>query len=215
MKLKKCYQRLELSPDATATEIRQAYKRLVKNWHPDKFEANTSMKAYAEERLKIINAAYDFLCKNQSFTKTSETIKKQNRFKSTFQTSIYPYGIFRKTSLFRRQLSVSLKNILIFLKKVYQPSDSNFTSSNQTGKAASQKVQKSSKQYPDDLKESTSKLGNSNKKRQNGFKTIYTLRKRYGPRPKKRTGPISEVASLDKNQAICSVRRITPIRSIN
>jgi hypothetical protein len=166
------------------------------------------MQAYAEERLKIINAAYDFLCKNKAFTKTPETIKRQKQPKSTFRTFAYLYSIFRKTSLFKRQLSFFIKCICIFLKEIIQFSDSHAISSNQTENIAG-------KQYPNDLKKSTSKLDNGCKKRPNRFIPIHTLRKSYGPRFKKGIGSISKVASLDKDQAVCSVPKVTPIRPIN
>jgi hypothetical protein len=215
MKLRECYHRLELSPDATITETRSAYKKLVKHWHPDRFEADSPMQAYAEERLKIINAAYDFLCKNQAFTKTSETIKRQKQPKSTFRAFANLYGIFWKTSFFKRQLSLFIKRIRIFLKEIIQSSNSHITFSNQTENIVGRKVQKSFKQYPNDLKKSTSRLHNVSKKIPNRFIPIHALRKSYGPRLKKGIGPISKVASLDKDQSVCSVPKVSPIRPIN
>lgn len=53
------YDILGVKPDASFEEIRQAYKELVKKYHPDKFVGNA--KELAEERIKKINEAYEVL----------------------------------------------------------------------------------------------------------------------------------------------------------
>ena len=50
------YQILGISPDAKNDEIKKAYRRLVKQYHPDK---NSS--AEASSRVQLINAAYEIL----------------------------------------------------------------------------------------------------------------------------------------------------------
>ncbi len=52
------YDVLGLTPSATDTEIKQAYRRLVMMWHPDTQENNS---AIAEQNFKIINEAYSKL----------------------------------------------------------------------------------------------------------------------------------------------------------
>lgn len=52
---------LGLNTAATPDEIRQAYRDLVKIWHPDRFGADARLRAKAEEHLKSINAAYHAL----------------------------------------------------------------------------------------------------------------------------------------------------------
>lgn len=49
---------LGLEPGASADEIKQAYRDMVKVWHPDRFGSDTRLRAKAEERLKEINEAY-------------------------------------------------------------------------------------------------------------------------------------------------------------
>lgn len=50
---------LGVAPDATFKEIRAAYLRLVKLYHPDK--SDQFMGAFNEEMLKLINSAYERL----------------------------------------------------------------------------------------------------------------------------------------------------------
>jgi molecular chaperone DnaJ len=50
------YQTLGLTPDATQEEIKQAYRRLAKQYHPDRSEDNNS-----HEKIIAINAAYEVL----------------------------------------------------------------------------------------------------------------------------------------------------------
>ncbi|MBS1766793.1 MAG: DnaJ domain-containing protein [Acidobacteria bacterium] len=50
------YELLEVSPNATAEEIKSAYLRLAKQWHPDRFSG--AEKADAEARFRALNEAY-------------------------------------------------------------------------------------------------------------------------------------------------------------
>lgn len=50
------YEILEVSPNATQGEIKQAYRRLVKQYHPDTNQQNTD-----NEQIILINAAYEIL----------------------------------------------------------------------------------------------------------------------------------------------------------
>lgn len=55
------YQVLDLDPTATQAEIKQAYRRLAKEFHPDSNPANAS-----HEKISRINAAYEVLGDPQS-----------------------------------------------------------------------------------------------------------------------------------------------------
>lgn len=55
------YKILELEPGASQDDIRQAYKDLAKVWHPDRFADSPRLQHKAEEKLKLINTAYEFL----------------------------------------------------------------------------------------------------------------------------------------------------------
>lgn len=56
------YRVLGLTPSADAEAIRQAYRRLAKQWHPDQFtQAAPDVRAQAERRMRLINRAHDVL----------------------------------------------------------------------------------------------------------------------------------------------------------
>lgn len=55
------YKILELEPGASQEQVRQAYKGLVRVWHPDRFSHDLSLQQKAQERLKEINQAYEQL----------------------------------------------------------------------------------------------------------------------------------------------------------
>lgn len=57
----RCYSVLELRPSASPMEVRQAYRDLVKVWHPDRFGHDPALQLKAQEKLKEINAAFDRL----------------------------------------------------------------------------------------------------------------------------------------------------------
>lgn len=49
---------LELSPAATSDEIKSAYRRLCRRYHPDRFDGDSDKSAVANELLAEINLAY-------------------------------------------------------------------------------------------------------------------------------------------------------------
>ncbi|WP_392530675.1 DnaJ domain-containing protein [Nostoc sp. C117] len=54
------YEILELEPGASPAQVKRAYRKLVKIWHPDRF-LNQKQKQEAEEKIKQINVAYNKL----------------------------------------------------------------------------------------------------------------------------------------------------------
>ena len=51
------YQTLGVPKNASAVEIKKAYRKLAQKWHPDANPGNTQ----AEERFKEVSAAYDVI----------------------------------------------------------------------------------------------------------------------------------------------------------
>jgi len=67
--LKRCYEILEIRPGSTYEEAKLAFRDMVSIWHPDKFSHNSRLKEKAEEKLKLINAAWEqlqaFFCQKE------------------------------------------------------------------------------------------------------------------------------------------------------
>ncbi len=55
------YEILGLKPGASQKDIKQAYRQMAKTWHPDRFATEPHLKAEAEEKIKLINEAYEKL----------------------------------------------------------------------------------------------------------------------------------------------------------
>ena len=49
---------LGVSPRASLAEVKSAYRRLAKQWHPDRCQGQPAAVAEAEEKMKNLNAAY-------------------------------------------------------------------------------------------------------------------------------------------------------------
>jgi len=56
-----CYAILGVRPDTDWETLRAHYKRLIGQWHPDRFSADTAQQKIAEERSKQITVAYQAL----------------------------------------------------------------------------------------------------------------------------------------------------------
>ncbi|MFN6515261.1 MAG: dynamin family protein [Nostoc sp. CreGUA01] len=63
-KITRAYSILELQPNASLTEIKQAYRTLVKKWHPDLFVGKPQLQKQAEEKMHLVNEAYTILTDN-------------------------------------------------------------------------------------------------------------------------------------------------------
>jgi hypothetical protein len=63
------FRALNLSPGAGPTEIRRAYRQMVRQWHPDLFKPGSPMQTTAEDITKEINEAYDQLYRKKLYRK--------------------------------------------------------------------------------------------------------------------------------------------------
>lgn len=59
--LKHAYRVLGALPDSSALEIRRAYRRLAKTWHPDRFAHDSPQQQRATERMREINEAFELV----------------------------------------------------------------------------------------------------------------------------------------------------------
>jgi LysM repeat protein len=71
---------LKLSYKASQSEIKASYRDLAMVWHPDRFKSGSRLQAKAEEELKQINSAYEFL-KMNSWGSGSQGEKKRDERK--------------------------------------------------------------------------------------------------------------------------------------
>ncbi|HSF14840.1 MAG TPA: J domain-containing protein [Vicinamibacteria bacterium] len=62
-----CYQILGLNPGSSLEAVRGAYRRLVRNWHPDQFMDDEARRRVAERHMTLINTAYKTLTDFLSF----------------------------------------------------------------------------------------------------------------------------------------------------
>ena len=61
--MKNPYEVLGINEGASEDEIKRAYREMVKKYHPDQYQ-NNPLSKLAEEKLREVNEAYDYLMKN-------------------------------------------------------------------------------------------------------------------------------------------------------
>lgn len=62
------YKVLGISPDASDDEVKKAYRKMAKKYHPDQY-ANTPLAELADEKMKEVNEAYDTIVKQRKEAK--------------------------------------------------------------------------------------------------------------------------------------------------
>ncbi|HXT42479.1 MAG TPA: J domain-containing protein [Candidatus Angelobacter sp.] len=62
--ISRCCKVLGVEPGVSLEELKKAYRDLVQVWHPDRFANNERLQSKAQEHLKEINLAFDYLVAN-------------------------------------------------------------------------------------------------------------------------------------------------------
>ncbi|MCG6135688.1 MAG: DnaJ domain-containing protein [Nostoc sp. LLA-1] len=81
------YEILGLKPGASQGQVKQAYRKLVKIWHPDRF-ADPQQKQQAEEKIKDINVAYNKLKSEQPTAESTNSSAPSSTSSSQVNISV-------------------------------------------------------------------------------------------------------------------------------
>ncbi|MBN1931698.1 MAG: J domain-containing protein [Desulfobacterales bacterium] len=88
MEIQRCFDLLEINPNASPEEAKQAYKDIVNVWHPDRFSNNPRLKEKAEEKLKEVNVAYE---KVKSYLAVKPKLRPQpDQFSKVYSAATEP-----------------------------------------------------------------------------------------------------------------------------
>lgn len=89
------YEVLNISPDATDDEVKKAYRKLAKKYHPDKYQ-NSPLAEEASEKMKEINAAYDaILNERKGKYGSGQSSTYDNGYRSAYQRGSSRYSEIR------------------------------------------------------------------------------------------------------------------------
>lgn len=92
------YEILGISKKASAEEIKNAYKKLVKKYHPDVYPGD---KIFAEKKIKEINEAYDILSVPQKKAEYDESLNSSYSSTSNYYSSNYNQNTSSRNSTTR------------------------------------------------------------------------------------------------------------------
>lgn len=104
---------LQVNRQSSKDEIKSSYRRLIKKWHPDKFQLNSKDYNEATEKSKLLNEAYNILknyipdtqYKSEKFaSKSSSQNSKQNIQRNRVNSSnIYSVGYDSESNILQIQ----------------------------------------------------------------------------------------------------------------
>lgn len=127
MTINEAYKILEISENSSGEEIKLAYKKLAKKYHPD-FYQNNPLADLAEEKLKEVNEAYTVLTKN----KASNNQTKTGKYYYTNETKVQKIVLYwqgyswelkngiTEYNIFRKRIEASLEHRLIMYESRYK-----------------------------------------------------------------------------------------------
>ncbi|MGD2183579.1 DnaJ domain-containing protein [Lusitaniella coriacea] len=103
------YRILGIQPGASPAEIKKAYRKLVKTWHPDGFPHNRLQQKRAEEKLKQINEAYEALQNGKTVAADAPPPKRKVDPEPFYQRGIE----YARRDLYKQAIYELTKAILI------------------------------------------------------------------------------------------------------
>ena len=109
------YQTLEVAPQASQIEIKQAYRRLVKRFHPD-----SQLETANHEKIISINAAYEILSdpqRRRTYDQQLSVGAAYSSFTRRQQRTAQAQNVYQRHRKTRREADRPLQ----WLKEVYQP----------------------------------------------------------------------------------------------
>jgi len=94
------FKMLGLSVNASAAELKKAYRKLVKEWHPDRFQGDLTAQAQATEKFRQINEAYQILSEyiqhnNDEVFENKNTIRPGIKIEKVSADFYYNFGVER------------------------------------------------------------------------------------------------------------------------
>jgi DnaJ-class molecular chaperone with C-terminal Zn finger domain len=99
--MKDPYEVLGVSRPATDSEIKTAYRELVKKYHPDNY-SNNPLADLASEKMKEINEAYDAITRARSgqsgYQSGNSQGTYQGAYQSGYQSGYQSYGSYRDSN---------------------------------------------------------------------------------------------------------------------
>ena len=110
MDFQRCCDVLDLTPPVAMTDLKEAYKDLVQVWHPDRFAHNPRLRLRAEEKIKIINLAYETLDRFLSQQQARQQTQQQTRSTSPTTSSKTTANPIRTSGVHGWGDRISLKN---------------------------------------------------------------------------------------------------------
>jgi len=109
--IRRYYEILGLSPDASIEVRKQAYKDLVKVWHPDRFSHDPRLQQKAQEKLQEINEAYEKIKSLKNDQAHIASLKKAHQA-SSFETQHLHKPSFSENDHFRKKPK---RNMLVWI----------------------------------------------------------------------------------------------------
>ncbi|WP_017304665.1 DnaJ domain-containing protein [Spirulina subsalsa] len=113
------YEILEIPAGASPEEVKRAYRKLVKQWHPDQFAGFPEKQEQAEEQIKRINEAYEYLkARSQTSGPPSPSASDQKQQNLALSRLYYQQGVEKAKHEQYREALVDFKQA-IFLDADY------------------------------------------------------------------------------------------------